>query len=102
MRDSPDEPSIAAAGADPGRRKAAAYEARSAATSPPPVTLSAPTREKLAKIILRLGSKSDGEVVATVKAMERLLRSDGMSFDELAEAVRQPGALVLVQKPRAP
>lgn len=49
--------------------------------------LSPPLRSKLAKIIPRLASPSDSEVLASVRAMDRLLRSEKMSFHELAAAV---------------
>src|SRR5262252_839281 len=49
--------------------------------------LSKEVREKLAKIIPRLASTSDGEVVATVNAIERILSASGFDFYDLVAAV---------------
>ena len=46
-------------------------------------------------LIRRLSSNSDGEVVATVRALKRTLESAGVSFHELADHIEQPnGAAV--------
>lgn len=43
---------------------------------------------RLAKILPRLASEFDGEVVATVRAIVRTLTSDGASLHDLAAAVQ--------------
>lgn len=43
--------------------------------------------EKLAKLIPRLASTHDGEVVATVRAIERALKSAGKDWHDLAKAI---------------
>lgn len=48
----------------------------------------APVAPKLAKLIPRLATGHDGEVVATVRAMERTLAGAELDFHALAEAVR--------------
>src|SRR5215207_6187820 len=47
----------------------------------------APIRPKLLKLIPLLSSDRDGEVLATVRAIERMLRSAGLDWHELADAV---------------
>lgn len=42
---------------------------------------------KLALLIPRLASEHDGEVIATVRAMDRTLRANGADFHDLARAV---------------
>src|SRR4051812_44429814 len=47
---------------------------------------------KLGKMIPRLSSSNDGEVIATVRAIERVLVAAGASFHELAALVNGDGA----------
>jgi hypothetical protein len=47
--------------------------------------------EKLADLIRRLGSNHDGEVVATARAIQRVLKSDGRDLHSLADAVAKNG-----------
>jgi hypothetical protein len=49
-----------------------------------------PIIPKLARLIPRLASPFDGEVVATVHAIERALKSKGLDFNDLATAVNRP------------
>jgi hypothetical protein len=44
---------------------------------------------KVAALIPRLGSLFDGEVIATVRAIERVLKSQGFDLNDLAESIRQ-------------
>lgn len=44
----------------------------------------------LAKMLPRLGSSFDGEIVATVKAIERVLKSSGSNWHDLATLVCPP------------
>jgi hypothetical protein len=44
--------------------------------------------EKLANLVRRLGSDSDGEVVATVYAIRRVLKADGHDLHDLAKIVQ--------------
>jgi hypothetical protein len=46
---------------------------------------------KLAKLIRRLATNHDGEVVATARAIGRTLQSAGLSWHDLAAAVAEPG-----------
>ena len=50
-----------------------------------------PIAGKLANIIRRLGSDRDGEIVAAVHAMRRVLQGIGADLHCLAERVEQPG-----------
>ncbi len=52
-------------------------------------------RPKLSKLIPRLSSDSDGEVVATVRAIDRTLKAAGLSFHDLTAAVVGESALAL-------
>ncbi len=45
---------------------------------------------RLAKLIPRLATNHDGEIVATVRAIERTLKSAGLDFHALAQAVETP------------
>lgn len=49
----------------------------------------APVVPKIAKLIPRLGTDSDGECVATVRAIERTLKSAGLDLHDLAKIVEQ-------------
>jgi hypothetical protein len=49
-----------------------------------------PIAPKLAKLLPRLATSHDGEVVATVRAIERTLKSAGASFHEPAVALTEP------------
>ncbi len=40
---------------------------------------------KLSKLIARLGSDSEGEVIATVSALKRVLEANNLSFHDLAD-----------------
>lgn len=44
----------------------------------------------IGKLIPRLASEHDGEIVATAKAIERVLKSCGFDWHDLAAAVSQP------------
>jgi len=46
-----------------------------------------PLRPRLAKLIPRLASDQDGEVIATVRAIARVLQTAGLDFHDLAQAV---------------
>ena len=46
--------------------------------------------EKLAMCLRLLGSDQDGEVVAAVRALKRMLRSSGEDFHDLAARVEKP------------
>ncbi|UHC19450.1 hypothetical protein LRS73_31840 [Methylobacterium currus] len=52
--------------------------------------LPAPIAERLGKLIGRLGSDHDGEVVATSRAIQRTLKSAGCDLHDLAEALTAP------------
>lgn len=45
---------------------------------------------KLSKLIPRLGSNHDGELVATVRAIRRTLEGAGLDLHALAEAIGEP------------
>jgi hypothetical protein len=49
----------------------------------------------LGKLIPRLASTHDGEVVATARAIERLLKSNGGDWHDLAAAICLPGPVRL-------
>jgi hypothetical protein len=51
------------------------------------MTMLAPLVPKLVRLIPRLASNHDGEIVATVKAIGRVLESSGLDFHDLAHAV---------------
>lgn len=53
------------------------------------------TADRLAKLIPRLASDQDGEVVATARAIERTLKADGSDLHGLADAVRRKKRIVL-------
>ncbi len=49
--------------------------------------LPAPVAERVRKLIGRLGSDHDGEVIATSRAIQRTLKSAGCDLHDLAEAL---------------
>lgn len=55
------------------------------------MTLAPATLDKLSKLFPRLASDHDGEVVATVRAIRRVLDSSGASLHDLSSAF-QPGS----------
>lgn len=50
----------------------------------------APVSDKLSKLLPRLASPHDGEVVATARAIARTLQGAGLDFHTLAAAVSTP------------
>jgi hypothetical protein len=58
------------------------------------MTVPATLAPKLAKMLPRLASDYDGEVVATVRAIERLLRSSGRDWHDLAATLCRPVQLL--------
>lgn len=56
----------------------------------------APIAPKIAKLIPRLATDHDGEVVATVRAIERTLKNAGLDFHNLAFAIEAPPAEKIV------
>ena len=49
-------------------------------------------RQKLAPLIRMLGAANDSEVLATARAIHRVLKSTGADFNDLAEALTHVGA----------
>ena len=49
--------------------------------------------ERLSHLIRRLASTYDGEVVATVRAIERTLVADGRDWHDLADQLEVPGTI---------
>lgn len=45
--------------------------------------------DKVARLVPRLSSEHDGEIIATVKAIERVLKSSGFDFHNLAASVQR-------------
>lgn len=62
--------------------------------------LSHPVITKIAKLIPRLASDHDGEVVATARAMMRALRSAGHDLHDLVTTLEQPGGERIVYRDR--
>ena len=64
----------------------------------------APIAPKLAKLIPRLASTHEGEVVATARAIERTLRGAGLDLHSLASAVEAPPETkeIIVYRDRPP
>lgn len=57
----------------------------------------APAVPKIVKLIPRLASNHDGEVIATVRAIERTLKSAGVDLHALARALeKEPNEKVVV------
>lgn len=50
-------------------------------------------RQKLAPLIRMLGSPNDSEVIATARAIQRVLKATGADFNDLAEELTHVGAL---------
>ena len=60
----------------------------------------APISPKLARLIPRLASEHDGEVVATVRAIARTLKAAGQDFHDLANAIEhEPEVAVIYLDP---
>lgn len=55
---------------------------------------------KLDPLIRRLASSHDGEIVATVRALERRLRAERFDLNDLAETVRQQAPPLAPQEPQ--
>jgi hypothetical protein len=53
-------------------------------------TILAPIGPMLGKLIPRLASNHDGEVAATARAIDRVLRSNRLDWHDLAEAICLP------------
>src|SRR3712207_11061 len=53
------------------------------------MTTFGPIASKIARLIPHLASEYDGEVVATVRAIERTLKGSGFDFHNLADALDQ-------------
>jgi len=65
--------------------------------------LPAPVAAKLGKLIGRLGSDHDGEIIATGRAIQRTLKSAGCDLHDLAEALTAPPPRpVVVYRDRPP
>lgn len=56
-------------------------------------------RDKLSKLILRLGSAQSGEVMAAVAAIRGTLEASKLDLSDLAEAVRKPSEIVILADP---
>jgi hypothetical protein len=56
---------------------------------------------RLSKLIPRLASNHDGEVVATVAAIRRTLEVDGLDLHDLAEAIGNPVIVYRTEPARA-
>lgn len=54
------------------------------------MTALAPALPMLSKLIPRLATDHDGEVVATVRAIQRTLKAAGLDFHDLASALAKP------------
>ena len=54
------------------------------------MTIPATISSVLAKLLPRLASNHDGEVVATARAIERVLKTKGHDFHDLAAALCRP------------
>jgi len=51
------------------------------------MALPAPVAQKIAKLIPRLGTVHDGEVVATARAIDRTLRASGLDWHDFTSAL---------------
>jgi hypothetical protein len=58
--------------------------------------------KKLARLIPLLGTDKDGEALATVRALERTLRTAGYDFHALAQVVAEPQTVVVYGERPAP
>jgi len=59
-------------------------------TPPDRPVMTARINPLIAKLLPRLASNHDGEVVATARAIGRLLRADGLDLHDLATAIAPP------------
>ncbi len=59
----------------------------------------APIIPKLSAIIPRLSTEHDGEVVASIRAIDRMLRSAGCDWHDLAAAIERGGVRPVPAKP---
>src|SRR3954447_12535055 len=57
--------------------------------------------EKVAKLVGRLGSEHDGEVVATGRAIQRTLQRAGFDLHDLARALTAQPKQIIVYRDRA-
>ena len=55
------------------------------------MTALAPVVTKIAKLIPRLASNHDGEVVATVRAIQRTLKGEGLDLHDLVAGLFDAG-----------
>lgn len=62
----------------------------------------APVAPRLSKLLPLLASDNDGEVVATARAIDRTLRSAGLTWFDLAAALADPGPSRQSAPPRRP
>jgi len=49
-----------------------------------------PPRRRIALLVPRLGSSFDGEIIATAKAIERIMTAEGRDWHWLADVIREP------------
>jgi hypothetical protein len=54
------------------------------------MTAVAPIASQLSKLVLMLSSNHEGEIVATARAIDRVLRSNRLDWHDLAEAICLP------------
>jgi hypothetical protein len=62
-------------------------------------SLSPDLRGRLTKLLPRLASPFEGERVATVAAIERVLQAEGCDFHDLTQAVQQPPRITATAAP---
>ena len=55
--------------------------------------------DKVDPLIRRLATDNDGEALACVRALARVLKSAGMSFHDLADAITKPAATAYYEQP---
>ena len=62
-----------------------------------------PALSRIAKLIPRLATDHDGEVIATIRAIEHTLRNSGLAFHDLANALEREPEIrtVIVDRPAA-
>jgi hypothetical protein len=53
----------------------------------------------IAQLLPRLGSNFDGEIIATVKAIQRVLHSSSMDWHDLTKAITAPPAIPWQRSP---
>lgn len=61
----------------------------------------APVAPRLAKLIPRLATDHDGEVVATVRAIERTLRAAGLDFHTFAASIDKDSTPLVSAEPNS-